>query len=247
MKVLSIDAIINKDDNYIKYLENNGITVDHITGGEDIQSIVKYTHYDVIILDIILPYIDGMELINIIKANSISSAIIVYSYVSNENIIREAFVNGADYYLIKPADPELLLRRINSFSKENIAIAQKTSEYKGKEFNVEKSIRNLLKELGISSNLKGYKYVVDAINMYIDNEGSFDAGITKSVYPELAKKYHSTPSRIERNIRHTVEKCWSCGSYDKIQEIFGYTVPSNKYKPANSCFIAEVSEYIMSR
>ena len=255
MKVLAIDSIVNEKDSYLEYLRDHGIEMDRVKNGENLHPRIKYNHYDVIILDIILPYADGLKLINVIKSISPSSAIIVYTYVSNDSIIQEAFRNGADYYAIKPSNFDLLLNRIKSFSNTDTTsvyipkseVIAKPAVINQEVYNVDKSIRDLLKEIGITANLKGYNFMVDAISMYIDNKGSFDPGITKHVYPEIAKKYHSTPARVERNIRHSIEKCWEQGSYDKLQEIFGYTIPSPKYKPTNSCFIAEMSEYIMKR
>ena len=256
MKVLVIDSITCEKDNYIDYLKSHSIEIYRVKNGEDIHSVIKYNHYDIIILDIILPYIDGLKLISTIKSVSPSSIIIIYTYVKNDSIIQEAFINGADYYAIKSSNFDLLLNRIKSFNNRNTnpssynpvpEIMEKPSGLKHDVRSIDKSIRELLKEIGISANLKGYNFIIDAVSMYINNKYSFGSGITKHMYPEISKKYHTTPARVERNIRNCIEKCWGNGSYDKLQEIFGYTVPSHKHKPSNSCFIAEISEYIMKR
>lgn len=110
-------------------------------------------------------------------------------------------------------------------------------------FDVEQMVTDAIHDIGIPAHIKGYRYVRDAIIMAVNDVHILD-GITKILYPNIAKKYDTTPSRVERAIRHGVEVAWSRGNIGTIEQIFGYTVNVEKGKPTNSEFIALLADNI---
>ena len=113
-------------------------------------------------------------------------------------------------------------------------------ERKGKK-ELENIISRKLIGLGIPTRLKGYKYILAAIEQVLEDETSLE-GVTKILYPDVAKKYNSTPQRVEKAIRHAIEVAWSRGKADEVENIFGYTVSATKGKPTNSEFIAMIAD-----
>lgn len=111
------------------------------------------------------------------------------------------------------------------------------------EFELEKEIANLVHEIGIPAHIKGYQYVRTAIMLCIKDSEMLEL-ITKRLYPTIAKQYSTTPSRVERAIRHATSIAWSRGDSELIDSIFGYTVSHNKGKPTNSEFIATIVDYL---
>ena len=110
-----------------------------------------------------------------------------------------------------------------------------------KEENIEALVTNVIHEVGVPAHIKGYQYLREAIMMVV-NDIEVINQITKQLYPDIAKKFHTTPSRVERAIRHAIEVAWSRGKADEVENIFGYTVSATKGKPTNSEFIAMIAD-----
>ena len=102
---------------------------------------------------------------------------------------------------------------------------------------------NIIHEIGVPAHIKGYQYLREAIMMSVDDIEMLNS-ITKILYPTIAKKFQTTPSRVERAIRHAIEVAWSRGKMDTIDELFGYTIHNGKGKPTNSEFIALIADKI---
>ena len=114
-------------------------------------------------------------------------------------------------------------------------------ENKKSEDNLEALVTNVIHELGVPAHIKGYQYLREAIMMVI-NDIDIINQITKQLYPEIAEKYKTTPSRVERAIRHAIEVAWARGQADAVENIFGYTISAAKGKPTNSEFIAMIAD-----
>lgn len=221
--------------------------------GKDIYDIIKEKEPDVVLLDIIMPKEDGltvMERINRDDSMKKHPVFIVVSAVSQERITEDAFNLGAYYYILKPFDNDMVLRRIKNLKhgvRGNVPqlAAKSGSEHVMQllERNLEMDVTNVIHEIGVPAHIKGYQYLRDAIIMSVNDMEMLNS-ITKILYPTIAKKHQTTPSRVERAIRHAIEVAWSRGKLDAIDEMFGYTVNSGKGKPTNSEFIALIADKI---
>lgn len=240
-----LDAIISADDD----LE----VVGKANNGEDIVEIIKQKEPDVVLLDIIMPKIDGLTVMDRVnKDASVKKhpAFIVITAVGQEKITEDAFELGADYYILKPFDNEMILNRIKRSSSGNnkqLTETRKINAYESKrdyiERNLETDVTNIIHEIGVPAHIKGYQYLRDAIIMSVNDMDMLNS-ITKILYPTIAKMHQTTPSRVERAIRHAIEVAWSRGKMDTIDELFGYTVSTGKGKPTNSEFIALIADKI---
>ena len=218
--------------------------------GEEMCQIIKDRQPDVVLLDLIMPKMDGltvMEKVN--QDNSVNKRpyFIVITAVGQERITEDAFNRGANYYVMKPFNNDMLLDRIKSVRKMFRNYEKKSENGKmegtaGAE-DLESRVTNMLHEIGIPAHIKGYHYLRDAIIMAVKDMDVLNA-ITKILYPTVAKKYQTTSSRVERAIRHAIEVAWSRGKLDTLDELFGYTVSTGKGKPTNSEFIALIADTI---
>ena len=216
--------------------------------GEEMCRIIKEKNPDVVLLDLIMPKMDGltvMDQINQDKSVSKRPYFIVITAVGQEKITEDAFNKGANYYMMKPFQNEMLLERIRSAGRMShgmeIRSSEAASDNRGE--SLETRVTNMLHEIGIPAHIKGYHYLRDAIMMAVDDMDVLNA-ITKLLYPTIAKKYKTTSSRVERAIRHAIEVAWSRGKLDTLDELFGYTVSNGKGKPTNSEFIALIADKI---
>lgn len=218
--------------------------------GEEMCQIIKDKQPDVVLLDLIMPKMDGltvMEQVSQDKNVSKRPYFIVVTAVGQERITEDAFNKGANYYIMKPFNNEMLLNRIKSVRKMFRNNEKKSEDTKTENAvrgeNLENRVTNMLHEIGIPAHIKGYHYLRDAIIMAVEDMDVLNA-ITKILYPTVAKKYQTTSSRVERAIRHAIEVAWSRGKLDTLDELFGYTVSTGKGKPTNSEFIALIADTI---
>ncbi len=220
--------------------------------GEDLIEIIKEKKPDVVLLDIIMPKLDGLTVMDRInhEPNLKKPAFIVISAVSQEKMTEDAFDLGADYYILKPFDNETVVNRIKRVRARSMrqAVRAKSlnaceSQKEYMERNLETDVTNIIHEVGVPAHIKGYQYLRDAIIMSVTDMEMLNS-ITKILYPTIAKRHQTTPSRVERAIRHAIEVAWSRGKMDTIDELFGYTVSNGKGKPTNSEFIALIADKI---
>lgn len=208
---------------------------------------------DVLILDIIMPHLDGLGVLE--KMNSMigqkKPKVIILSAVGQDRITQKAISLGADYYVVKPFDFEVFIKRIRQLTgtvqnnmDKRIAIKDfniANSNNKPNTMSIEAEITNIIHEIGVPAHIKGYLYLREAIGMVVENIEYLSA-VTKELYPNIAQKFNTTPSRVERAIRHAIEVAWSRGKMDTINRLFGYTVHNGKGKPTNSEFIAMIAD-----
>ena len=258
MEKLSI-AIADDNERVVQLLEHivNSDEELEVVGkaenGEVLVDIIKEKQPDVVLLDIIMPKIDGltvMERINRDTELKKRPAFIVITAVGQEKITEDAFDLGADYYILKPFDNDMVISRIKhtrSSQDKNYAEVRKVNAYESKkeymERNLESDVTNIIHEIGVPAHIKGYQYLRDSIIMSVGDMDMLNS-ITKILYPTIAKLHQTTPSRVERAIRHAIEVAWSRGKMDTIDELFGYTVNNGKGKPTNSEFIALIADKI---
>lgn len=221
--------------------------------GEEACQIIRDKSPDIMLLDIIMPKLDGLTVMERIGQDSRLSKkpeFVVISAIGQERITEDAFLLGANYYIMKPFDHDMLLNRIQSLKEDRQkrkAEIRKVAPYETKmayiERNLETDVTNMIHEIGVPAHIKGYQYLRDAIMMAVEDMNMLNS-ITKILYPTIAKNHQTTPSRVERAIRHAIEVAWSRGKMDTIDELFGYTVSVGKGKPTNSEFIALIADKI---
>lgn len=210
----------------------------------------------VVLLDVIMPHLDGLGVLEKLITSNIELPIcIMLSAVGQDNVTAQAITLGAQYYILKPFKMDVLMKRIRELIEKPVqpkpVIKLPTKENKANyvEFNIQSSkeeileikVTNIIHEIGVPAHIKGYQYLRDGIIMVVNNIEVINQ-ITKQLYPDLAKKYKTTPSRVERAIRHAIEVAWNRGQLETVESIFGYTVNSNKGKPTNSEFIAMIAD-----
>lgn len=206
---------------------------------------------NVLILDIIMPHLDGLGVLEEIKQKKEKPYTIMLSAVGQDKVTQKAIQLGADYYIIKPFDFEIFLKRIRE-SKEEFPLTetsrQSTELTKDEIKNIEKLSAEMIYSLGVPAHIKGYAYLKEAIVMVAKTPEYLNA-VTKELYPGLAIQFDTTPSRVERAIRHSIEVTWNQGKSEKIKEMFEHLPKFKKgnKKPTNSEFIAVLADKIRSK
>lgn len=244
----TLSSYINMQDD----MEVIGMAKD---GTEAVDMIVNMSP-DVVLLDVIMPHLDGLGVLERINGLNIKKPIsIMLSAVGQDKITQKAVALGADYYVIKPFDIELVIKRIREIKffkpaqvTNNFITSPTRNKYieiskddSKKEENLEALVTNVIHEVGVPAHIKGYQYLREAIMMVINDIDVINQ-ITKSLYPKIAYKYNTTPSRVERAIRHAIEVAWGRGQQEAVENIFGYTISASKGKPTNSEFIAMIAD-----
>ncbi len=231
----------------------------HVVGtaenGNDAYNMIVRTKPDVVLLDIVMPGMDGISVMEKVRKHpdcGENISFIMVTAASSENLTADAFHLGASYYIMKPFTKDSVLdkvRRVKGHRNKATTLAgtKKVIPYMDKteymEQNLENDVTQMLHEIGIPAHIKGYQYLRDAIVMSVKDKEMLGS-VTKILYPTIAKKRQTTPSRVERAIRHAIEVAWSRGKMDTINELFGYTVSTGKGKPTNSEFIALIVDKI---
>lgn len=240
IRVLMIDdnqPLVDMVKEYFKNHQKIELVNSCNDGEEGLKTIIStQNEYDVILLDLVMPNKDGMYVLEELNKRGIAKNIIVETSYNEPKVIRKVSEYGVNYYILKPFDLLDLEQRILDVYNEmgNKVINLYHS-------NLQISITRMLHELGMPSHIKGYQYIREGIQMIYDDPGLI-GGITKELYPELAIKFDTTVSRVERAIRHAIEVSWNRGNWDYMEELFGHSVDIDKAKPTNSEFIVTVAD-----
>lgn len=220
--------------------------------GEEAIDMIEKLNPDVALLDVIMPQLDGigvLEKLDLINKPR-KTKFMMLSAVGQDAITQRALALGAQYYMIKPFDLDTLVERIveiktglieNVPSKETIIKSPYISLMKKEDESIESLVTKIMHEVGVPAHIKGYQYIREAIILAVNDIETINS-ITKIMYPTLAKKFKTTPSRVERAIRHAIEVAWTRGEMDVNNEMFGNTISASKGKPTNSEFIAMIAD-----
>lgn len=223
-------------------MQPNMYVIDSATNGDEAWQKLKIIgKVDLLITDLIMPKMDGFNLLKKIKENHTLQIghIVCMSALVNERILSTVSSLGSDMFLIKPFASSILVDCLKTVMQQQ----EYGIDENMKDSDIETRITNLLHEVGIPAHIKGYTYLRTGILQAYKNP-DYIGRITKILYPEIAKKYKTTGSRVERAIRHAIEVAWTRGNIDTIDEIFGYTISASKAKPTNSEFIAMIADYL---
>ena len=250
IKVAIVDDnrdLVNMLEEYISSQEDMEVT-GRASNGQDCLDMLPDAKPDVLILDIIMPHVDGLAVLERMRELDLETVpnVIMLTAFGQEDVTKKAVELGASYFMLKPFDIESLFNHIRQVSgKENSMMRRSSHEFLKqpvkKAINLDASITSIIHEIGVPAHIKGYMYLREAISM-VYNDIELLGSITKVLYPDIAKKYNTTASRVERAIRHAIEVAWSRGNIDSISNLFGYTVSMSKAKPTNSEFIAMVAD-----
>jgi two-component system response regulator (stage 0 sporulation protein A) len=241
--------LVNLLEDYIQSQEGMDV-VGKSYNGQECLSMVEKVQPDVLILDIIMPHLDGLAVLEKLNGMQLEKRpnIIMLTAFGQEDVTKKAVDLGAAYYVLKPFDMDTLMNKIRDVSGQGTPsyghrTSQSAAEFRreNQPMNLDASITSIIHEIGVPAHIKGYMYLREAITMvYKDIE--LLGSITKVLYPDVAKKFNTTASRVERAIRHAIEVAWSRGNIESISKMFGYTVNVSKAKPTNSEFIAMVAD-----
>ncbi|PKM47559.1 MAG: sporulation transcription factor Spo0A [Firmicutes bacterium HGW-Firmicutes-8] len=225
------EFISQEDDFTLVGIANNGV---------EAVEIINREKPEVVVLDIIMPHLDGIGVLEKLGAMGIQPRpkIIMLTAFGQQSVTQRAIELGADYYILKPFDFSVLATRIRQLV-EGESVPQYTPPIRTR--NLDVAVTNIIHEMGVPAHIKGYQYLRDAIKMVVD-EVNLLGGVTKELYPLIAQKYSTTPSRVERAIRHAIELAWDRGNTEMMNKFFGYTINLERGKPTNSEFIAMVAD-----
>ena len=241
-RLLVIDDNENLVDMIEEYFSDHEfikVVLKAYSGEEGINLIEnKINDYDVIILDLIMPNKDGIYVLEQMKRKNIYKPVIISTSYNSDEMIRRVSEHGVHYFLLKPYELSDLEGRIMESVNKEDKESKNINIYHN---NLQISVTKILHELGVPSHIKGYQYIREGI-MLIYNNPDMIGGITKELYPEIASKYDTTVSRVERAIRHAIEVSWNRGNWELMEEIFGHSVDIDKAKPTNSEFIVTVAD-----
>ena len=219
--------------------------------GVEALNMLRMTDPDVLILDLVMPNLDGLGVLERLNTMNIGNKpkILIVSAVLNDNIAAKTISLGAEYFMLKPVDFDVLLNRITMFAsdtdeqevKELLSPNYQATKKKNEARDMESKVTDVIHEIGIPAHIKGYQYLRHAILMVVKDLDIINC-ITKELYPTVAKDFNTTPSRVERAIRHAIEVAWDRGDTEVLNSFFGYTIANTKGKPTNSEFIAMIAD-----
>ena len=240
IKLLMVDDNVQLIDALKEYFSKSSkieVSLEAYDGQEGLELIEKEKdNFDVLILDLIMPNKDGIYVLEEMKKRGIDKKVIVSTSYNTVEVIRKVSDYGVNYYMLKPFDfIDLEKRIIELYDKKeskNIDLHYN---------NIQMSITKILHELGIPSHIKGYQYIREGVGIIFEKPETI-GGITKELYPELALKFDTTVSRVERAIRHAIEVSWNRGDWKLMEEIFGNSVDIDKAKPTNSEFMVTIAD-----
>lgn len=255
LKVLLADdnkELITVLSEYIS-LQDDMEVVEVAGNGNDVLSTLRHRDIDILLLDVVMPDLDGVSVLEELKENPNHYRrprhIIMFTAFNQEKIMMRAAELGASYFIMKPFEINKIVKIIRDINMrfDSVELGTSTSgqmfqnHVTPKKFDLETEITNILHEMGVPAHIKGYLYLRESIDM-VYNDIELLGSITKVLYPDVAKKYKTTASRVERAIRHAIEVAWNRGNIEAISNIFGYTVSVSKSKPTNSEFIAMIAD-----
>ena len=213
--------------------------------GREALAMLKELRPDVLLMDLVLPKLDGIGVLQQLPDTGADPAVVIASAFVTGSVMAKCSELGATLFVSKPCDTSALLSRIRLASDMASPAARPVPDVKA-EVSLEAAVTEIIHEIGVPAHIKGYQYLREAIMLAVNDMDVINA-VTKVLYPTVAKKYGTTPSRVERAIRHAIEVAWDRGDLETLQKFFGYTVSNIKGKPTNSEFIAMIADCLSLR
>ncbi len=207
--------------------------------GMKIISFLDAQHFDAVLMDAFMPNADAIDVLeHIAQKDGEKPLVLILSSVDNPQFEEQLINEGADYYLLKPVNAQSVSRKI-----ERLSMWKSKQKDRGSvnDLDIEVVISDIMRQIGVPAHIKGYQYLRTAIKLSVSDTEMLSS-VTKLLYPTVAKMYNTTPSRVERAIRHAIEVAWDRGDVDVLSSYFGYTIQSQRGKPTNSEFIAMIAD-----
>ena len=205
--------------------------------GTEALQILEQQKPDVAVIDVVLPGTDGLGILRRLKEQEARTKVIMLSAFCTDQVVAEAMNLGATYFLPKPCEAQTLLDRMNTAFGQPATPEERAVALKNR-------VTAVIHEIGVPAHIKGYQYLREAIIIAVNDLEVINA-VTKVLYPAVAKRFATTPSRVERAIRHAIEVAWDRGDLETLQKYSGYTVSKAMGKPTNSEFIAMIADRLL--
>ena len=207
--------------------------------GQRALELMRVTKPDILVLDLMLSKLDGIAVLKRAREMDKAPAALVLTGFMTEYVANMAASLGVQYFMTKPCELDAVAERIHEMTAIDSQLRQNAQ--RRQEVNIEAMVTSIIHEIGVPAHIKGYQYIRTAITMVYDNPEIVGA-ITEELYPELADRFDTTVSRVERAIRHAIEVSWNRGDWDLMDDIFGHSVDVDKAKPTNSEFIVTLAD-----
>ena len=211
--------------------------VGSVGDGAEALRLARQEAPDLLLMDVLLPGLDGFGVLKQLRELEKPPKVILISAFCSDSVVSEAVELGANYFMFKPVEENALLDRMRALFGRDLPEERHPVELKN-------LVTSVIHEIGVPAHIKGYQYLREAIMIAVDDMDVINA-VTKVLYPEVAKRFNTTPSRVERAIRHAIEVAWDRGDLETLQKYFGYTVSNTKGKPTNSEFIAMIADRLV--
>lgn len=202
--------------------------------GEEAIALIGQCVPDVVLMDVVLAKQDGLSVLQQMGSDVAEKTILISAFC-NDRTVRQAMELGVEYFFPKPFQMESLLLRMEGLFAP---VSQAPNN------DLKAIVTAVIHEIGVPAHIKGYQYLREAIMIAVEDMEVINA-VTKVLYPQVARRYATTPSRVERAIRHAIEVAWDRGDLETLQKFFGYTVSNAKGKPTNSEFIAMIADRLV--
>lgn len=209
-----------------------GCAADGLAAAQDIAE----RKPQLLVMDLLLPGLDGFGVLEQAAKDKVQMKTVVVSALYRDQIVSQAMNRGVSFFMPKPCELTSLLDQMRRAVNEG-------EESEDESQALEREVTAVIHEVGVPAHIKGYQYVREAIVIAVQDMDVINA-VTKVLYPEVARRYSTTPSRVERAVRHAIEVAWDRGDLETLQRYFGYTVSNTKGKPTNSEFIAMIADRI---
>jgi two-component system, response regulator, stage 0 sporulation protein A len=212
-----------------------------VHNGEEALAVINAKHPDVLLLDIIMPQLDGIGVLEQLAGGLDHPKVIVLTGLGQEAMTKKIMELGADYYVVKPLNLVNLTANIRQLMGSNSQVPIRAAKSTGR--SVDLDVTDIIREIGIPAHIKGYHFLRDGITMIV-NDVEYLGATIKKLYPDIAQKHSTTTSRVERAIRHAIEVAWRRGNRDMINTIFGSAIQADKNRPTNAEFMAMIADKI---
>lgn len=230
------EAVIRGAKRYFSNSELINVVKSFNNGKEGMEYLLTNSNdYDLVVMDVILPEMDGIRILEEMKSKKINKKVIVLSSFKDDYTIRKVQMLGANYFMLKPLTESVLEERILDI------VNQKDEIMLAKSGKIEIEVSTLLHDMGIPSHIRGYKYIREGVLILYSSEDVVTL-VTKEIYPQIAMKYETTPSRVERAIRHAIELSWTRGDMKLMEDIFGNSVDFDRSRPTNAEFLTAIAD-----
>ncbi len=235
-KALVVDDNKEFTNSVLEHFKNNDVleVTKVIHNGTEVINYLKNNEIDIIFLDFLMPGMDGVAILEAIKKENIKKKVIILSSFLEEYALKIIKKYHVDYYMLKPIS-------LNSLEQRAIDLLSSSNTQNEISDEIEIKTSELLHNLGIPSQIKGYQYLREGILLLYQNN-DFIGGITRNLYPEIARRHDTTASRVERAIRHAIEVSWNRGDYNIMNKLFGHSIDFDRAKPTNSEFLVTISD-----